>query len=207
VKWYPGAHNTFTTSLPADGRDAYRVDFAASTGAFSGYRGQVDLSRTDYGDRAAADAHLLVYTTAPFDSDMEIVGNPLAHVRLVSTRSDGLLIVYLEDVSPRGRVTYVSQGVLRLAHRKLVAPGTTARSADPLHTYLRADMTPMVPGVAEDVTLAISPIAALIRTGHSLRVTIAGADANNLERLPAKGDVTLTIERGAGTYVEVPVVK
>jgi putative CocE/NonD family hydrolase len=206
VHWYPQASRGLVDTAPDAGSDAYKVDFNATTGSLSGYRGQVDLSQTNYGDRAAADAHLLAYTSAPLATDMEIAGNPIAHVRLASTASDGLLIVYLEDVSPQGRVTYVSQGVLHLVHRKPATPEAAAGSADPLHSYLRADMTAMVPGVAEDVTVAISPIAALIRKGHRLRVTIAGADAVNLERVPAKGDATLTIERGAGTYVELPVM-
>ncbi len=207
IKWYPRASHGLSVAAPATGSDAYKVDFAATTGALSGYRGQVDLSRTDYGDRAAADAHLLVYTSEPLAYDVEIAGSPLAHLQLASTSPDGLLIVYLEDVSPKGHVTYVTQGVLHLAHRKLAPTQSTARSADPLHTYLRADMTAMVSGVAEDVTLALSPIAAQIRKGHSLRMSIAGADADNLERLPAQGEVTLTIERGNGTYIELPIVK
>jgi hypothetical protein len=56
------------------------------------------------------------------------------------------------------------------------------------------------------VVIAISPIAALIRKGHRLRVAIAGADDGNLERLPAHGEATLALALGEGTYVHVPVV-
>ena len=135
---------------------------------------------------------------------MEIAGNPVAHLRLASSATDGLAIVYLEDVAPDERVTYASQGVLRLAFRKRAAGNGSAVSADPFHTYLRADMTPMVPGAFQNVAIGLSPIAALIRKGHRLRVAIAGADAGNLERLPATGDATLTIARGSKTYLDVP---
>ncbi|MGB6605371.1 MAG: CocE/NonD family hydrolase, partial [Steroidobacteraceae bacterium] len=166
--------------------------------------GQVDLSRTNYGNRAAQDARLLVYTSAPLEHDLEIAGNPLAHLQLGSSRTDGLVIVYLEDVAPDGRVTYITQGVLRLAFRKLAKDDDGAYSADPLHTYRRSDMRPMTPGTFEDVSLGLSPIAALVRKGHRMRVAIAGADDGNLERLPADGDVTLSVARGRDSYVEVP---
>lgn len=180
------------------------MDFAASTGALSGYRGQVDLSKTDYGNRASADSRLLVYTSSPLKGDMEITGDPIAHVRLASSTTDGLLIVYLEDVAPDNRVTYITQGVLRLAFRKMAVSDDGAYSADPLHTYRRADMSPMTPGKFENVVLGLAPIAALVHKAHRLRIAIAGADNGNLERLPAAGDATLAIRRGLNSYVEVP---
>ena len=207
VNWYPARGNALAPSEPVPSTDRYRVDFAASTGELSGYRGQVDLSKTDYGDRANIDKRLLTYTSAPVASDTEVAGTPIAHLRLASTATDGLVVVYLEDVAPSGRVTYVSQGVLRLAHRKLAVPGAREVSADRLHTYLKADMAPMQPGVAEGVTIAISPIAALLKKGHRLRVAIAGADENNLEQLPQHGDVTLSLELGSGSYLELPLSK
>ncbi len=205
VKWYPDGKNALTTVEPQAGSDRYAVDFRATTGALSGYRGQVDLSKTDYGDRRAQDRNLLAYTSAPFANDTEIAGNPMAHLHLATSASDGLVIVYLEDVAPDGRVTYVSQGLLRLAHRKLLGQTGQEISADRLHSYRKADMGAMTPGVVEDITIAISPIAALIHKGHRLRVAIAGADATNLQRIPAKGDETFIIGRGGDTYVELPV--
>ena len=205
-KWYLGPSSVLAESVPAGaaGVDHYKVDFSATTGELSGYRGQVDLSKTDYGNRASADSHLLVYTSAPLVADMEIAGDPVAHIQLASSATDGLLTIYLEDVAPDGRVTYISQGVLRLAFRKLVDGDDSAYSADPFHAYRRADMAPLTPGAAENIVVAISPIAALVRRDHRLRVSIGGADAGNLERLPAQGDADLTIVRGAESYVEVP---
>jgi len=205
-KWYLGASHALLLSAPtaSDDVDRYDVDFSATTGTLSGYRGQVDLSKTDYGDRAAADAHLLVYDSVPLATDTVIAGNPIAHMRLASSASDGLLIVYLEDVAPGGRVTYVSQGVLKLAFRKRATGDDSAVSADPFHTYLRADMAPMTPGSFEDIVLAVSPVAALIRKGHRIRVSLAGADSGNLERVPAQGSATLQVERGGVSYVELP---
>ncbi len=103
------------------------------------------------------------------------------------------MIVYLEDVSASGKVTYLTEGELRLEHRKLNA---VASSADPLHSYLSADAAPMVPGKAEAIRIGLMPIAVRIKKGDRIRVAIAGADSGNLARIPTTGDPTLTIDRG-----------
>lgn len=208
-KWYPSIAGTLAASSSEYGGqlDRYNVDFSATTGPLSGYRGQVDLSKTDYGDRAAADAHLLTYTSKPLKRDTMIAGNPVAYLRLTSSATDGAVVVYIEDVAPKGRVTYISQGVLRLAFRKLAPGNDSAYSADPFHTYLRSDMMPMTPGETQSLVIGISPVAALIRRGHRLRFAISGADNGNLERVPTTGSVELTVERGTQTYLELPCLR
>ncbi|HTQ13097.1 MAG TPA: CocE/NonD family hydrolase [Rhizomicrobium sp.] len=201
-KVYLTSDHTLVSKVPKDGVSLYLVDFTATTGALSGYRGQVDVSKTDYGNRAAEDKKLMVFDGDPVAADTEIAGDPVAHLKLASGVSDPMAIVYLEDVGPDGRVTYITQGVLKLQHRKPAKPG--ALSADPLHTYLRADMN-MARMSWEDVAIALSPIAAVVKKGHALRIAIAGADAGNLERSPDRGTAALTVEYGPTTYVELPV--
>ncbi len=208
--WYFQSGHGLAATPPAaaDGADAYAVDFAASSGALARYRSPVDLSKTGYPDRAAQDRRLATYTSAPVAAPVMVAGDPVAHLVLASSRQDGEVIVYLEDVAPDGAVTYLTEGLIRLAHRKAAAPGDAAISSDPLHSYLSRDVSPMTPGKAEQIDIALSPIAALIRQGHALRIAIAGADAGNLERLPAGGDETLTLERNAkaASFVTLPLV-
>ncbi len=134
---------------------------------------------------------------------MDIVGNPTAQLTLASSVADGEVIVYLETVSPKGAVSYLAEGVLRLAHRKDAAGA--APSGDPLHTHLTADASPMIPGKAEPVRIALTPIAVRLRKGDRLRVAIAGADADNLERIPVRGEATLTLMRGV-SEITLPVM-
>jgi putative CocE/NonD family hydrolase len=208
--WYFQAGHGLAVTSPTepDGADAYAVDFNASSGVLARYRSPVDLSKTAYPDRADQDRQLATYTSAPAGAPIEIAGDPVAHLVLASSRPDGEVIVYLEDVAPNGAVTYLTEGLIRLAHRKAAAPNDAALTSDPLHSYLARDASPMTPGKTERVDIALSPIAALIRQGHSLRIAIAGADAGNLERLPVSGDETLTLERNAraASYVTLPVV-
>jgi putative CocE/NonD family hydrolase len=188
---------------PAGGSDKYKVDFTASTGADSRYQSPVDLSRTAYPDRAAQDARLLAYTGAPLAANMDIAGNPVAHLTLASSAPDAEVIVYLETISPKGAVIYLAEGVLRLAHRK--ASDGAAPSGDPLHTHLTADASAMTPGKAEPVQIALTPIAVRLHKGDRIRLAVAGADADNLERIPAEGEVTLTLMRGVSS-IALPVM-
>ena len=206
---YLASDRMLSASAPAsDGNDSYKVDFTASTGIASRYQSPVDLSKTSYFDRAAQDQKLLTYTGVPLVEDVEIAGDPVARLALASTSTDGVVIVYLEQVTPSGGVIYLTEGALRIVHRKIAAEILPALSSDPLHTYLATDSSPMTPGKAETIEIALAPIAARLHKGDRIRIAIAGADADNLQRIPATGDATFTIERSvnAPSWIELPEV-
>ena len=197
--WYLAADQTLSSTAPTgDGADTYAVDFTASTGTSSRYQSPMGIQRISYADRAAQDKKLLTYTSVPLDAEIEIVGDPVAKLTLASTATDGEVIVYLEDVAADGRVTYLTEGLLRLADRKISNDAAPTVSSDPLHTYLSADVAPMIPGKAELIEIRLSPIAVRLPKGDRIRIAIAGADEANLERLPPSGNSTMTVMRSAG---------
>lgn len=205
-RFYAQAGSGLSSTPPAeDGADTYAVDFTAGSGSMSRYQSPVDLSQTAYPDRAAADRKLLSYTSAPLTDDLVIAGDPEADLTLASSRPDGMVIVYLEDVLPDGRVVYLTEGVLRLTDRKL---SQAAVGADPLHSYLSTDKSPMTPGRAEQIRIALSPIAVAVHKGERLRLAISGADADNLERIPATGPETLELRRAheSPSFIEIPTL-
>ena len=209
TNWYLGPDHSLSTTAPAgDGSDIYEVDFTASTGTNSRYRSPVDLSKTAYPDRKAQDHKLLTYTSAPLDADVEIAGDPIADLMLATTAPDGEVIVYLEDISPDGTPTYLTEGLLRLAHRNPPADASSTLSSDPLHTYLSADAAPMTPGKAELIKIGLFPIAVQLHKGERIRIAIAGADDGNLDRLPSTGDPVLTVHRSsaAPSWLELPMI-
>jgi putative CocE/NonD family hydrolase len=205
-RFYAGSGGSLSTAAPAqDGSDAYPVDFSAGSGPLSRYQSPVDLTQTGYPDRASADRKLLTYTSAPQTEDLLVAGDPEADLTIASSAPDGMVIVYLEDVLPNGRVVYLTEGVLRLAARKI---STAPVGADPLHSYLGADAAPMPHGRAEPVKIALSPIAFVLHKGERLRLAVAGADADNLERIPAAGAETLDVgrTRAAPSFIDVPTL-
>ena len=188
----------------APGEDIYRVDYTTTTGRHTRWSTQFGPP-TDYGDRAYETSSTLNYVSEPFEEDREVVGNAVVHLRVTSDYPDVAFFVYLEDVSPDGRVTYLTEGLLRSIHRKIMAAATPYKQAGPPHSFSRGDRLPLVPGEAADVSFALFPTAALIRKGHRLEVSIAGADADTFRRYPREGDPTWKIFRGGPNPSEVRI--
>jgi hypothetical protein len=55
----------------------------------------------------------LAFQGSQLDRDLELVGSPEVCVALRSNQPDGIVIAYLEDVAPDGRLTYLTEGELR----------------------------------------------------------------------------------------------
>ncbi|HVK82327.1 MAG TPA: CocE/NonD family hydrolase, partial [Verrucomicrobiae bacterium] len=178
------------------GADAYDVEFTASTGGATRWSTQLGTAAA-YGDRRAADERLISYTSAPFDRDMELAGRPAVTITLSAQTADPAIFVYLEDVAPDGRVTYLTEGQLRAVSRRLAGRDELTYPIDgPAHTHERADAIPIVPGEAFEVRIGLFPVAALIRQGHAIRVSIAGADADTFRRHSEGGPDRFTIMYG-----------
>ena len=75
-----------------------------------------------YGDRRTAPGNRLTFEGATLSEDQELLGSPELCLVLSSDQTVGLIIAYLEDVAPNGRVTYLTEGLLRLLHRKTTGP-------------------------------------------------------------------------------------
>lgn len=211
VTWYFGANGTLVPDAPtdADAADTYEVDFAVTSGErhLNRWATQVDGIDVFYPDRAAEGATRLTYTSAPLESTVEITGTPVVTIHLASTHEDGALHVYLEAVAPDGRVVYLTEGVLRLIHRVSISEPLYAVFG-PYRSMTSADAAPLVPGEMLEVPLGLEPTSVLIPSGWSLRVAIAGADAEMFARYPAEGDPVLTIARSQvyPSHVAVPMV-
>jgi predicted acyl esterase len=66
----------------------------------------------------------------------------------------------------------------------------------------------MRPGQPARVSFRIHPISAVVKSGHRLRLSIAGADSAAFDRVPSEGTPTLTIHRGPrdSSVLELPVL-
>ena len=157
--------------------DRYQVDEAATSGPGSRWGLIVGTGiRRGYADQRDRDRRLLTYTTPPLEGDLEVTGHPIVRLFLSANATDGAVFVYLEDVRPNGEVRYVTEGQLRLIHRKL---GTSPLENDPVpfRSYRRADGSPLVPGEVAEVVFDLLPTSFVFHAGHAIRLAIAGADA------------------------------
>jgi uncharacterized protein len=194
----------------AEASDSYTVDFTASTGKQSIWATGYGGGDVVYPDRANEDKKLLVYNSAPLQTDVEITGSPVLSLEIASTTADGAIHAYLEDVSPEGRVTYLDEGILRLIDRKEVDPKSLPYAPlGPAHSFLRKDAEPMIPGQPAKIRFALYPTSVLMRTGHSIRIALAGADAGVFQRYPVEGTPVWTVyrDRSLASFIDLPIAK
>jgi len=195
--WYFSSENRLEPQIPRDveGNDRYTVDFTATTGDRNRWMAQMG-NEVCYTDRRDEDLKLLTYTSAPLDGDLAMTGSPTVYLYVSSDHEDGAFHIYLEDVSPDGRVAYCTEGLLRAIHRKTGDPSDAPFV--PLgiyHSFMRADAAPLVPGEVTEIGITLLPFSTVFRTGHSIRVAIAGHDMSMKDRCPREGVPELLLER------------
>ena len=206
-RWFLNEHHTLSLELPTGNSisDTYHVDFDAGTGAYP--RWDQITKEVHYGDRAEPDKKCLTYTSTPLRQTVEITGHPVVMLQLSSTRTDGAIIIYLESVAPDGTVTMLTEGGLRLIHRKVSTKKPPYPHWGPYHTFEKSQALPMPVGQRVEVGFECLPLSVQIQKGHALRVAIAGHDKDCFDRLPKTGDVTLTLfhHPQALSFIELPI--
>jgi len=120
---------------------------------------------------------------------------------------DGAFHVYLEDVAPDGRVTYVTEGILRAIHRQVSDEEPLYAVLGPYHSFERADAAPLVPGEVAEIRFNLYATSVLVREGHRIRIAVAGHDASPFARYPAEGTPVLSVQRNNiyPSHVELPM--
>lgn len=209
VRWYLAGGNTLSRSPMADsaGTDRYTVDTTHTTGAHTRWHTQLGGEDVRYGDRAGADAKLLTYTSEPLAADVEVTGVPVVWLRLASTHDDGAFFAYLEEVAPDGKVTYVTEGVLRGRHRKVSMEEPPYRTFGPYHAFTRADAMPLVPGEVTDIPFELVATSVRFAKGHRIRLALGGADRAMFPLVPSAATPTWTVQLGGAqaSWVELPM--
>lgn len=205
--WYFSDKASLTVDRPQNkaGKDNYRVDFEAGTGAYT--RWDQMVPEVHYGDRAEADTRLLTYTSEPLQQAVEITGHPVIYLQMSSTQADGAVIAYFEEIASDGSVTMLTEGELRLIHRKVSSEKPPYPVFGPYHTFEKKDATPMPVGEIVEVGFDLLPLSVQVKKGHSLRVAIAGHDKDCFDRLLPTGEQTYSVYRNADaiSYIELPI--
>lgn len=68
-------------------------------------------------DQTPDDKRSLTFDTAPLDEDIEILGEPLALIRVSASQPVAKIVVRINEITPDGKSWNVSYGVLNLTHR------------------------------------------------------------------------------------------
>ena len=152
------------------------LDCGGAAGEYFTQGGLADLP----GDQRADDGMSVCFETASLDAPLDIIGRPVLRARVALDAPQGNLIVRLCDVRPDGTSHRISLGVLNLSHR--------GGSAAP---------RPMVPGVAEDVEIALDVSAYRVLPGHRLRLAVSTQYFPYV--LPPRTEVVAEVDLGAST--------
>lgn len=206
TRWYLGADRRLETGAPTTaGTDTYAVDATAGTGESNRWATNLFGQPVVYGERAAAADRMIHYTTEPLGEALRVAGVTVVTVGLTTTGRDGVVFAYIEAVRPDGRITYLTEGQLRLLHRRIAAPDPALGPGVP-RTFARADAQPVIPGEPMELVIDLWPVAALIPAGDALRLSLAGHDTSAFARYCPE-DERFTISRGGPqpSSLELPV--
>jgi uncharacterized protein len=188
------------------GADSYKVDFDVFTSKQNRWTTQMEGPVISLNHRNEMDNRMLVYTSSPMEEDVQITGTPVVQISMSSTHTDGAILVYLEDVDENGNSVYITEGGLRLIHRKEALQDGEHFN---LHSFNEEDALLMKPDEVEQVSFKLWPTSVLIKKGHSIRIAIAGADKSTFDRIPKKGTPTYTIQRNSThfSFITLPVIE
>lgn len=189
---------------------AYKCAYDLGTGNSARWNSLTPLFRggpIQYDKRKELNEKMLVFTDKATDKDVEITGHALVDFYISADAKDADIFVYIEDLAPNGKVTYITEGALRASHRK-VSENPIYKSAGAFHSFKREDMQDLVPGEITRIQFDLQPISYLLRKGHCLRVSIASADVDHFELVPVKA-TELKIYHSAAypSQVQIPFIK
>jgi len=197
----------------AIGEDEYIVDYTSTTGAIltrwkNGYGAQRPDGTTYFDERTAEDEKALTYTSRVLKKDKVVKGYPVVHLWVTSTDLDGDFFVYLEEVDNQGRSHYVSEGTLRASYRALnTAP--FYNFGLPYHRCHEEDLMDL-PAEPVELVFDIMGTSNVFDAGHSIRITVACADADNYALYPdPDGEdapkITVYRNKDYPSYIELPI--
>ena len=107
-------------------------------------------------DQRAEDGLSLCFTSDPLADDLQILGQPVAHLVVSSDRPQALVAVRLCDVFENGESSLITRGLLNLSHRES-------------HEHPEA----LVPDEPTSVSVVLQATGQVVPAGHRLRVAIS----------------------------------
>jgi predicted acyl esterase len=182
-----GAGQSLTAGGPstAPGQDDYQYDPRVGLGSvgYNPHRVHLDLPA----DQSVDDLASLSYTTAPLLEDVEITGQPVAHIFMSATAGHTNLVAKLCVVGSDNRSRVIAVG-----------------HADTTRTSAHQSPVLLERGEVREVIIRLRPTSYQVRAGQRLRLALAGTDFPEL--WPTTQPYHLTVYFGAAnpSRLEVP---
>jgi putative CocE/NonD family hydrolase len=113
---------------------------------------------------------VLVYTTAPLKSDVEVIGPVRVVLYAATSARDTDFTAKLVDVFPDGRAQNLTDGILRLRYRKSLEKAQLIR-----------------PGEIAKLTIDAGVTGNVFQKGHRIRMEISSSNFPRFDRNPNTG--------------------
>ncbi len=188
----PGATTTWHLSPHARLSDAppteavrVTVPFGPSVGTASGNWCPPPPAHGLPADQRADDARSAAFTSAPLEEAVEVLGAPVASLRVEHPGPSAIVSVKLSDVSSEGEAQLVTSGVLNLSHRNGHERPEPFRGT-------------------ENVRIELQATGWRFLEGHRIRVSVAGSDWPTVWPLPTTDPLVLLMGPDGACRVELP---
>ncbi len=107
-------------------------------------------------EQSSDDRKSLLFDSGPLGADIEILGHPIARIRVAADQPVAKLALRLCEVTPAGESWLVTYGLLNLTHR-----------------HGNAEPVALTPDQAYDVTIELSLIAHRFKAGNRIRLAVS----------------------------------
>ena len=185
TRMYPQANHTL--SAAQGDATVHSLRYVPSSGVEAG--GPVMWWGDVAHDQRPTDAYSLVYDTAPLAAETEILGLPMARLKVSADAPRANWMVRLSDVAPDGTVTQVAGAAFNGTHRH------SAREPEDL-----------VPGEEFALDIEMQFTSWVFPKGHRVRFAVSNAQWPMLWPTPYPVTTTLRLGGADGSSLELPIV-
>ena len=183
--WYAHANHSLSTA-PAENA-THSMTYKPSIGLEGG--GPTMWWGSILPDQQPMDDYSLVYDSEILDAPLEILGRPVARLRVSANATRANWVVRVSDVAPDGQVTQVAGAAFNGTHR------ISAR-----------EPSDVVPGEEFDLNINLHFTSWVFPKGHRIRIAVSNAIWPMLWPTPMQMKSTLAIGGNNGARIDLPVV-
>ncbi len=203
------ADHSLSSSLQTSGKIKYDCIYDLTTGKGTRWRSLTPVFRDGkiiYTNRAEQNKKMVLFNTDKLTSALEITGHPSIKLNLSCDSTDTQLFVYLEDVSPSGKVTYITEGWFRAMHRKKSDPLKRAyKDIGVYHSFHIQDMEPVKEGEIFEAEFNFLPISYTIPEGHKLQLSFGTSDVEHFDTIDnAPSNITIHMNEKNESKLYIP---
>lgn len=149
-----------------------------------------------------------LFDTPTLDKDIEVTGLAKVNLTFSIPDQDAAFFVYLTDVDEKGKVTYVTEGLMRASYAKPATGNAIAyKGADPYFTFNRADSVSIEPNKPATILFEMLPTSYLFKKGHKIRIILAMADSQHFTPVTKhKSPITIYFGGNNPSYIDLPEI-